>query len=116
MNAGHNPTYIIRGKNSLEELKTGGIPLGMMGLPFPYTSKSTVINPGDRLVLYTDGVTEAMNENEEEYGEERLEQLIIENKNQTTEKIAELIIESVNHYAGALPQSDDITLVVIKRN
>ncbi|MEJ2542790.1 MAG: PP2C family protein-serine/threonine phosphatase [Calditrichaceae bacterium] len=119
VNAGHNPTYIIRGKNSLEELKTGGIPLGMMGLPFPYTSKSTVINPGDRLVLYTDGVTEAMNENEEEFDDViGFEKYVKKNARQglRAQAFIDQLIKDIDDFTGSTPQSDDITAFYLLRS
>jgi sigma-B regulation protein RsbU (phosphoserine phosphatase) len=119
VNAGHNPTYIIRGKNKIEELKTGGIPLGMMGLPFPYTSSTTILNPGDRLVLYTDGVTEAMNENEEEFDDViGFEKCVKKNAKPgiSSQAFIDQLIKDLEAFTGNTPQSDDITAFYLLRN
>ena len=114
-NAGHNNPILITNSGDIKRLQTVGIVLGFLD-DFEFSESKISLAQGDILLIISDGISEAMDENEEEYGEERLEQLITENKNQTSERIADLIIESVNNYAGALPQSDDITLVVIKKN
>ncbi len=71
LNAGHNPPYLYSQDGEIRELKTGGIPFGMMGLDFPYEREILSINPGQSLLLYTDGITEAMNDKEEEYDDLR---------------------------------------------
>jgi len=58
VNAGHNYSYILRSDKNIDELKVGGVPLGMMDMPFPYESEKTIINVEDKLLFYTDGVTE----------------------------------------------------------
>lgn len=113
-NAGHNNPILFTSEGQIERLQTVGIVLGFLD-DFEFAEAKIKMNQGDVLVVISDGISEAMNENEEEYGEEKLEKLITENKNLSADKIAELIIESVNNYSGTLPQSDDITLIVIKR-
>ena len=119
VNAGHNPTYIVRANKKFEELKTGGIPLGMMGLPFPYTSKITALNPGDRLLLYTDGVTEAMNENEEEFDDViGFEKYVKKNAKSgvLAKEFIDQLIKDIEIFTGNTPQSDDITAFYLLRN
>ena len=119
VSAGHNPTYIIREKNKIDEFKTGGIPLGMMGLPFPYTSKTTSLNPGDRLLLYTDGVTEAMNENEEEFDEViGFEKYVKKNAKPKipAQTFIDKLMADIDNFTGSTPQSDDITAFYLLRN
>lgn len=118
VNAGHNPTYIVRGEKEFEELKTGGIPLGMMGLPFPYTSKMTNLNEGDRLLLYTDGVTEAMNEDEEEFDDViGFENYIKKNAKSgiPAQEFIDQLINDIEVFTGDTPQSDDITVFYLLR-
>ncbi|MEJ2053052.1 MAG: PP2C family protein-serine/threonine phosphatase [Calditrichaceae bacterium] len=116
VSAGHNPTYIIRDKNKIEELSTGGIPLGMMGLPFPYTAKTSNLNPGDRLLLYTDGVTETMNENEEEYEDViGLLNFIKKQNSESAEVFIKKLYSDLIKFAGDTPQSDDITALYLIR-
>jgi len=67
------------------------------------------------LVVQSDGVSEAMNSNHEQFGEERLQSLILKHVNNTAEEIIDAVIKDVRLHAGAHPQSDDITMMVIKR-
>jgi len=113
INAGHNYPYLIR--NQLDrpiELTKGGIMLGSMDLPF--NDEVVALITGDIICFYTDGVTEAWNETEEEYGEERLIKLL----NSTTylsskEILAELLNDIKLHVGSAIP-SDDITCIIMK--
>ena len=112
-NGGHNPPYLRRANGSVEPLGgTGGLVLGVMpGIDYP--NHTAQLLPGDRLVLYTDGVTEAFSPAGEAYGTERL---IAEVKTHGTESAAALverICSSVTAFAGTAPQSDDITLTVL---
>jgi len=67
------------------------------------------------LVVQSDGVSEAMNGNQEQFGEERLQALLLEQKNSSAEEIIDSVVREVRKHAGAHPQSDDITIMVIKR-
>jgi sigma-B regulation protein RsbU (phosphoserine phosphatase) len=112
-NGGHNPPYLRRADGSVEALGgIGGLVLGVMpGIDYP--NHTAQLLPGDRLVLYTDGVTEAFSPAGEVYGTQRL---IAEVKTHGTESAAALverICSSVTAFAGAAPQSDDITLTVL---
>ena len=80
-----------------------------------YEERTIDFMPGSLLVVYSDGITEAMDSNEEEFGEERLISLIKENKNSAPSDLIDLIINTVNDYAGNAEQADDMTLVIIKR-
>ena len=68
----------------MEKIDAGGIGLGMLDLGFPYTGQSLKLEKGDRLFLYTDGIPEAMNENEEEYSDERMIEFLKNNSEKTT--------------------------------
>ncbi|MDZ7625797.1 MAG: PP2C family protein-serine/threonine phosphatase [Ignavibacteriaceae bacterium] len=72
VNAGHNPIFLLRKDGTLEKLEAGGVGLGMFDFGISYTGQKSVMNSGDRLFLYTDGIPEAMNVNEEEYSDERM--------------------------------------------
>ena len=80
-----------------------------------FEEENTPINQGDLLVLYSDGITEAENEVEEEFGESRLIKVISEHLDKPASVLIETIVEAVKSFAGETPQSDDITLVAIKR-
>jgi sigma-B regulation protein RsbU (phosphoserine phosphatase) len=96
-------------------LETGGPALGLF-TECSYEEEEIPFRPGDLLVLYSDGVTDAIDETEEQYGEERLMRAVEENAACSGEDLVERILESVNLHSGNLPQLDDITLVVVKRN
>jgi len=117
VSAGHNPIYLIRAHKNVEELAIGGIPLGMVGLPFPYTSQKTILNPGDQLLLYTDGVTETMNEDEQEYDDIiGLKTFIQKHTSDNAATFIKDLHTDLNQFAGDTPQSDDITAFYIIRN
>jgi len=114
-NGGHNPPYLRRADGSVEALRgAGGLVLGAMpGVEFP--EHTVQVHTGDRLILYTDGVTEAFNAANEPYGEERLVAEIHDHGAATAASLMERICHSVTAFAGGAPQSDDITLIVLTR-
>jgi sigma-B regulation protein RsbU (phosphoserine phosphatase) len=114
-NGGHNPPYVRRADGSIEALRgMGGLVLGAMpGVDFP--DHTAQLQAGDRLVLYTDGVTEAFNTANEAYGEERLIAEVRTHGAGTPAALIEGICDSVAAFAGDAPQSDDITLLVVSR-
>ncbi len=74
------------------------------------------LNTGDIVVFYTDGFTEAMNERREFYGEERLVEFIKQHKNLSSKDLINALLKDVNRFANHMPQHDDMTIVVIKRD
>lgn len=116
--AGHNPGIVFRsGESEARLLQTAGIGLGLdEGELFNKTlvEGELQMSPGDTLVLYTDGFTEAMNGNLQEFGEERFLDMLHRNKNSSAEDLVHRIIASVQDFAGDQPQHDDMTLVVLK--
>jgi phosphoserine phosphatase RsbU/P len=113
-NAGHDWPFLIGSDNSIRRLKTGGLMLGLIP-SVTYEDEEVSIQTGDILVIQSDGVSEAMNGNQEQFGEERLQKLILDNKHKSAEEIIDTIVTEVRKHAGAHPQSDDITMMVIKR-
>lgn len=115
VNAGHNPPVLLR-KNSdtPEELEAGGLILGAMSTMMPYESSTVILEPGDQIVFYTDGVTEALNPAEdEEYGEERLYECILKHRELSSEGMKDAIIEDINRFSNH-KQYDDVTVIVLK--
>jgi len=114
VNAGHNPPILYRGHDgSMVRLTLTGMFLG--GLEHEeYGSITVGIGPGDIAVLYTDGITEAVNAAEERFGEERLKSVIRSSAELPAAGILEKIFESVASFVGDQPQFDDITLMVVK--
>jgi len=152
VNAGHDPPLVVRADGTLETLPAGGLILGM--LPGQrYTECSTVLAPGDSMILYTDGITEAMGpgtripgldlralpasteptierhdrsiddengDDEEEivtnfFGEDRLREIAVARRHESAASIRRAILDAVSRHVRDVPQSDDVTLVVIKR-
>ncbi|MBL7995055.1 SpoIIE family protein phosphatase [bacterium] len=112
-NAGHNPPLIISKDGSIRLLRKGGIVVAMMET-FPYDEETVSFLPGDTLIIYSDGISEAMNDKEEEFGEERLEALLKKTLHRPPDEMITSIINEVNKHAGNMPQMDDMTLVVLK--
>ncbi len=113
VNAGHNPPILLRNGGVQEHLSDGGLPLGA----FPvsrYESGSTELHSGDTLFIYTDGVVEALDESGAEYGEDRLKKLVAALGNADAAASLSRIFESVDGFAGAAPQYDDITCLVLR--
>ena len=113
-NAGHNSPYVFSPSGESKRLCEGGIVVGMFP-DYQYEEKSVVINKDDVFVLYSDGVTEAMNFRDEEYGEERLENSIRKNMHLAAGEIIKAIFKDVEDFTSGAPQSDDITMVIVKR-
>jgi sigma-B regulation protein RsbU (phosphoserine phosphatase) len=111
-NAGHNPPIIVHGDGECEYLKTrpGFVLAGMEGIK--YKANEITLNKGDRIFLYTDGVTEATDSNETLYGEERLHSYIDKNKNTNAEALLSGLKEDIDRFVGDAPQFDDITMLV----
>jgi sigma-B regulation protein RsbU (phosphoserine phosphatase) len=113
-NAGHNFPLHIRKSGEFKELSEGGLILGMMP-EVVYRTAKIPIAPSDRIVLFTDGVTEAMNKEEEEYGETRLKDFILGHPESTVTQLMDGVVEAVKDFTGKESQADDMTMVVIKR-
>lgn len=112
VNAGHNPPFVLSSGNIKFLEMTGGTILGCIeGLK--YQSKKCTFQPGDRLFLYTDGVTEAFNKEGKAYGEYRLKDILRNNLDKSTEEMVKLVSQDVNEFSTGVPQSDDITMLAI---
>ena len=112
-NAGHNPPLLVHDDGTIEQMEKGGLVLGMMK-DVPYEEGTIHLRPNDLIIMYTDGVTEAMNAEEEEFGEESLLDTIQEDENLSAEALSQKIVQRVKSFAADDQQQDDITLVIIK--
>jgi sigma-B regulation protein RsbU (phosphoserine phosphatase) len=115
VNAGHNPPFLVRTSGAVEKLSVGGLLLGM----FPEASYESALfrmEPGDVLVLYSDGVTEAMNDEDEEFGEDRLTAFLTENRAMDPERLVESLIHAVHEFSAEGKPGDDVTVAVIRRD
>jgi len=112
-NAGHNPPLIRRAGGQPAELPVPkGLILGTIE-EARYTTASLTLHAGDTLVLYTDGVTEAMNPSQDLYSLSRLRNAVAEVSDQPPKTIVDTIFQSVSAYAAGAPQSDDITVLTL---
>jgi serine phosphatase RsbU (regulator of sigma subunit) len=113
-NAGHNPPLVVRASGHIETLEGGGPVLGIIGLA-QYEEQHAQLETGDLLVLYSDGVTEAINAAEEEYGDERLASVLARHRARTAAEIVIAVTEDLAAFTAGCPQADDITLLVLRR-
>ena len=115
VNAGHNPPTLVRADGSFELLEEGGLLLGVMA-GMPYASGTVTLGVGDVLSMFTDGVTEAMSPEGEEWGEERLEPLLVSNRAKSAEDILKDVHDAIKEFTDNAPVlSDDLTMIVVKR-
>ena len=114
-NAGHNPPVVVRADGSFEMLKgAGGLILGILPMAM-YKEARVTLNQGDALVLFSDGVTEAADPSDTEYGEERLGALVASMRDRPAEEIVGAIQAAVTGFTQGAPAADDITVVVARR-
>ena len=114
VNAGHNYPYLLHDDGSIDRLDKGGMILGILPTVRPYEMSTIPLRSGDLLVLFTDGVSEAMNRLSEEFGEERLEQVIRDHSQASASDLIAEIHRHIQAFTTGAPQSDDITMMVIK--
>jgi phosphoserine phosphatase RsbU/P len=113
-NAGHNPPMIVRSDGRIDLLEGGGLLMGIMASA-RYDAYNAQLNPGDSLLLYSDGVTEAANAAGEEFEEARLAQVLQANAAKNPHEIVEAVTTAVREFSAGAPVADDLTLVVAKR-
>ena len=110
--AGHNPPLLLRnGRDDVALLESGGYPIGL----FPeaeYEDSSVSVDPGDLFAVYTDGITDALNREEEDFGEARLRRVLSRNRDRSSEEILERILASVRDFSHGVEQFDDQTAVI----
>jgi len=113
-NGGHNPPCIIRANGMIETMElTNGLVLGVVD-DFSYKSKKTSIKAGDTIFLYTDGVTEAMNQKKELFTQKRLEQGLSALKDRPLDQMTGGIMERIKAFSHGEQQSDDITMLILR--
>ena len=113
-NAGHNPPRLLRADSRVEVVpQTGNLVLGIQP-SHKYNNNRIQLMPGDALLLYTDGITEAENFHEEEFTESRLDEKLAELAGQSSERVVAAVVDAVHEFVGEAPQSDDITCLVAR--
>ena len=114
INAGHNPPLIGRADGTIAQLSSGGFPLGIMpGAEFEVGQNT--LSTGDVLVVYSDGVSEANNIHDEEFGMERLEEVVRKNVTASASGLRDKVESSLSSFTQTAPANDDITLVIVKK-
>jgi len=113
-NAGHNPQILLHNRDgTVDFLTAGGTLVGIME-NIPFEKDSVTLSSGDTLILYTDGVTDAINQREDTFGEERLLRLVKEHSSLCAQELMDKIYRAVLHFSTGTSQFDDITLIVLK--
>jgi len=113
VNAGHNAPILRRQAGAIERLQAGGIPLGIQE-NVAYESRTVTLQSGDWLVIFTDGVIEAENDRNEEYGEARLLTMLHANAAVTPTVLLNIIMLDLDRFVGNAPQHDDVTLMLLR--
>jgi len=114
VNAGHNYPYLLRSDGSQLRLERGGMILGVMPTSLPYDQEDIPLRSGDLLVLFTDGVSEAMSTEGVEYGEERMEAVLARHRDRPTQEIIDAVHRDILDFTRGAAQSDDITMMTLK--
>ncbi len=114
-NAGHNPGLLISADGRVRHLESSGPPVGLVPQG-DYSNESTDLSPGDLLVLYTDGITEASDPEDEEYGTDRLAKICKLRRQDDLELLAEAIQRDLDTFTRGVPYADDRTLLLLRRS
>lgn len=114
-NAGHNPPYILHKNGEAESLPYSQNFIAGVFDDIEYRNDSYLLKEGDALVLYTDGITEAFNTGKEQFGENRLKNTLCKSTYENAESIITEIYSDLSEFVGEAPQSDDITLMIIRK-
>jgi sigma-B regulation protein RsbU (phosphoserine phosphatase) len=115
MNAGHNPGILLHRDGSVDPLGAGGLPLGLMA-EARFQSRALTLEPGSLLCIYSDGITEAESVAEEEFGMERLIDLLRRERHRPLSELMAIIPQVVGEHSQGLPQGDDQTVVLARRD
>ena len=113
INAGHNNPVLRRASGEVERLIAGGLPLGIRD-EAAYESGNTVLQPGDWLLIFTDGLVEATNHDDQEYGETRMQNVLNSGTDTMPSELLHHMMADLDIFVGATPQHDDVTCMLIK--
>lgn len=114
INAGHNPVMLVRADGAVELLESQSVPVGVIP-DADFSEEQTPLAPGDLVLMYTDGITEATDPEDNMYGEERLMELVLEHRSEPLDELAQRIDVEVTSFAQGVPFADDRTLVLLRR-
>ena len=114
VNAGHNQPVLVRADGTVQQCATGGLPVGVIA-ESEYPTASVNLEPGDTLALFSDGIPETANDQDDEYGEERFGALVAEYRDRPLDELVVALREDLAGFRGDTPVGDDVTLLVIRR-
>jgi sigma-B regulation protein RsbU (phosphoserine phosphatase) len=112
-NAGHATPLVVRTTGKVDRLEESNFPLGL----FPkvkFDAHTAQLNPGEYVLVFSDGITEAQDLAKDMFGEERLEELLAGRKFVSAEEISETVVNAIRQFVGTAPQADDVTLFVLR--
>jgi len=115
VSAGHVDSLLLKADGDAVHLGSTGAPLGLLPPGLPYEETEVSIAPGDCLVLYSDGVADARNDRGEEFGDERVADLLVDSRTLPAAAIVERLFDAIDRFAAEAPQFDDITVLVLRR-
>jgi len=113
-NAGHEQPFLLGADGRVRRLTAGGVVLGIMD-SFPFGEEAVTLQPGDTLVIFSDGVTDSADPASERFGEGRLQEVLQAHRAESAAGIRDAIVNAAVRHAGSAPQADDMTLMVVKR-
>lgn len=114
LNAGHNPALLLRSSGEIQQLETSGLPLGLLP-DSTYDAEAVGVGPGDLLCVYSDGITEAVSPDDEQFGIDRLCDVLVTGRDESLETIIRSIDRATAEFGGGMPQADDQTVVLMRR-
>jgi len=114
-NAGHDPALVMSADGSFKELPATGLPVGLFESA-EYEEQTVVLEPSDVVVIFSDGITESMDVKSNQFGRERIVEAVTRAKHGSAEEIARELLKAVEAFSKGAPQSDDRTLLVLKRS
>lgn len=115
INAGHNPALILRNKGNIEKINAGGVAFGMFDMGLPFDGQKLILDKGERLFIFSDGIPEAMDTEDEEYSDEKLEDFFKKETPENSRDFISKILWDVRNYTKGASQSDDITAIYLIR-
>jgi sigma-B regulation protein RsbU (phosphoserine phosphatase) len=115
LSAGHVDCLLARAAGAAVPLASTGAPLGLLPPGMPYEETPVSLEPGDSVLLYSDGVVDAQNADGEEFGEARLLDIVQQMHRLTGSELVDRVFDAIDQHAAGAPQFDDITLLVVRR-
>lgn len=115
VSAGHVDGLLVRASGDSERLESTGTPLGLLPPGIPYEERIVSVEPGDCLVLYSDGVVDAQNDRGEEFGEQRLFDIVARSRIEPAALVVDRVFQAIDAFVAGAPQFDDITIMVMQR-